>query len=104
MPIKKYNPTSPARRYHTVLVNDDLTTSKPHKPLVEKLDQSGGRNQGDGGQNEDPHRFAAAGHEPADRRHEQQDVEPAARQRSPELAGNRHAANYVLKVHRVVQL
>ena len=44
MAIKKYNPTSPARRYHTVLVNDDLTTSKPHKPLVEKLDQSGGRN------------------------------------------------------------
>ena len=44
MPIKIYKPTSPARRYHTVLVNDDITTSKPHKPLVEKLDQSGGRN------------------------------------------------------------
>ena len=44
MPIKIYKPTSPARRYHTVLVNDDITTSKPHKPLVEKLHQSGGRN------------------------------------------------------------
>ena len=44
MPIKIHKPTSPARRYHTVLVNDDITTSKPHKPLVEKLDQSGGRN------------------------------------------------------------
>ena len=44
MPIKIYKPTSPARRYHTVLVNDDITTSKPYKPLVEKLDQSGGRN------------------------------------------------------------
>jgi large subunit ribosomal protein L2 len=44
MPIKIYKPTSPARRYHTVLVNDDITTSTPHKPLVEKLDQSGGRN------------------------------------------------------------
>jgi large subunit ribosomal protein L2 len=44
MPIRIYKPTSPARRYHTVLVNDDITTSKPHKPLVEKLDQSGGRN------------------------------------------------------------
>src|SRR6476620_8217750 len=44
MPIKIYKPTSPARRYHTVLVNDDLTVSKPHKPLVEKLEQSGGRN------------------------------------------------------------
>jgi large subunit ribosomal protein L2 len=44
MPIKKYNPTSPARRYHTVLVNDDLTVSKPYKPLCEKLHQSGGRN------------------------------------------------------------
>ena len=41
MPIKIYKPTSPARRYHTVLVNDDITTSKPHKPLCEKLDQSG---------------------------------------------------------------
>jgi large subunit ribosomal protein L2 len=44
MPIKIYKPTSPARRYHTVLVNDDITTSTPHKPLVEKLHQSGGRN------------------------------------------------------------
>jgi len=44
MAIKIYKPTSPARRYHTVLVNDDVTASKPHKPLVEKLDQSGGRN------------------------------------------------------------
>jgi large subunit ribosomal protein L2 len=44
MPIKIYKPTSPARRYHTVLVSDDITTRKPHKPLVEKLDQSGGRN------------------------------------------------------------
>src|ERR1700686_1391839 len=44
MPIKIYKPTSPARRYHTVLVFDEITTSKPHKPLVEKLHQSGGRN------------------------------------------------------------
>jgi large subunit ribosomal protein L2 len=44
MPIRTYKPTSPARRYHTVIVNDDITTSKPHKPLVEKLHQSGGRN------------------------------------------------------------
>ncbi|MSO55932.1 MAG: 50S ribosomal protein L2 [Acidobacteria bacterium] len=44
MPIKIYKPTSPARRYHTVLVFDEITTSRPHKPLVEKLHQSGGRN------------------------------------------------------------
>ena len=44
MPIKKYNPTSPARRYHTVLTFDEITTSTPHKPLVETLRSTGGRN------------------------------------------------------------
>jgi large subunit ribosomal protein L2 len=44
MGIKKYKPTSPARRFMTVLTYDEITTSKPHKPLVETLHQSGGRN------------------------------------------------------------
>src|SRR5436189_4027596 len=44
MPIRKYNPTSPGTRFQTVQTFDDLTTSEPHKPLVEKLHQSGGRN------------------------------------------------------------
>ena len=44
MPIKAYKPTSPGRRFQTVQTFDDLTTSKPHKPLVETLHRSGGRN------------------------------------------------------------
>ena len=44
MGIKKYKPTSPARRFMTVLTYDEITTSTPHKPLVETLHSSGGRN------------------------------------------------------------
>jgi large subunit ribosomal protein L2 len=44
MPIKAYKPTSPGRRFQTVQVFDDITTSDPHKPLVESLHRSGGRN------------------------------------------------------------
>jgi large subunit ribosomal protein L2 len=44
MPIRKFNPTSPGRRFQTVQVFDEITTSEPHKPLVEPLHQSGGRN------------------------------------------------------------
>ena len=48
MPIRKYNPTSPGTRFQTVQTFDDITTSEPHKPLVEPLHQSGGRsNRGD---------------------------------------------------------
>jgi large subunit ribosomal protein L2 len=44
MPVRKYNPTSPGSRFQTVQTFDEITTSEPHKPLVEKLHQSGGRN------------------------------------------------------------
>jgi large subunit ribosomal protein L2 len=44
MPIRKFNPTSAGRRFQTVQVFDDLTTSRPHKGLVEPLQRSGGRN------------------------------------------------------------
>ena len=44
MPIRKFNPTSPGQRFQTVQTFDDITTSEPHKPLVEPLHQSGGRN------------------------------------------------------------
>jgi large subunit ribosomal protein L2 len=48
MPIRKFNPTSPGRRFQTVSVFDDLTASKPHKALTEPLHRSGGRsNRGD---------------------------------------------------------
>ena len=44
MPIKAYKPTSPGRRFATVQTFDDITTNEPHKPLVENLHRSGGRN------------------------------------------------------------
>src|SRR5712692_1105186 len=44
MAIRKFNPTSPGTRFQTVSTFEEITTSEPHKPLVEKLHQSGGRN------------------------------------------------------------
>ena len=44
MPIRKYNPTSPGRRFQTVQVFDEITTTEPYKPLTEPLRKSGGRN------------------------------------------------------------
>jgi large subunit ribosomal protein L2 len=44
MPIRKYNPTSPGRRFQTVQAFDEITTDRPHKPLVEPLRSTGGRN------------------------------------------------------------
>ena len=44
MGIKAYKPTSPGRRFQTVQTFDEITTNKPHKPLVEALHRSGGRN------------------------------------------------------------
>ena len=36
MAIRKYNPTSPGTRFQTVAVFDELTSTTPHKPLVER--------------------------------------------------------------------
>jgi len=48
MAIKTYRPTTQTLRYRTTLVNDDLTTSKPYKPLTKrKLSTGGRRNSGD---------------------------------------------------------
>ena len=44
MAIKTYRPTSPARRYHTVVTREEITAEKPHKSLVEPLRRRGGRN------------------------------------------------------------
>ena len=41
MPIRKYKPTSPGRRFQTVQTFDEITTTEPHKPLVEPLQQLG---------------------------------------------------------------
>src|SRR6201998_1609224 len=48
MAIKTYRPTTQTLRYPTTLATDDITSSKPHKPLVEgKLRTGGRRNSGD---------------------------------------------------------
>jgi len=44
MAIRSYKPTSPARRFYSVQTFDEITSSTPHKPLVETLKRTGGRN------------------------------------------------------------
>jgi large subunit ribosomal protein L2 len=44
MPIRKYKPTSAGRRFQSVQTFDEITTDRPHKPLIESLGRSGGRN------------------------------------------------------------
>ncbi len=44
MPIRKHKPTSPGRRFQTVQRFDEITATKPYKPLTEPLTKSGGRN------------------------------------------------------------
>lgn len=44
MGIKKYNPTSPGRRFQTVSDFADITIDKPYKPLLKSLRSTGGRN------------------------------------------------------------
>src|SRR5574337_17296 len=44
MPIRAYNPTSPGRRFQTVLEYADVTKSAPEKGLLRPLRRSGGRN------------------------------------------------------------
>ena len=43
MPIRSYKPTSAGRRFQTVQVFDEITETKPHKPLTESLHRTGGR-------------------------------------------------------------
>jgi large subunit ribosomal protein L2 len=44
MPVKKFSPTSPGRRFSTVQVFDDLTDVRPLKSLTESKHERGGRN------------------------------------------------------------
>src|SRR4030065_422865 len=44
MGIKKYNPTSPGRRFQTVSDFTDITTETPFKPLLKVMKRNGGRN------------------------------------------------------------
>src|ERR1700761_4536261 len=44
MPIKKFLPTTPSRRYMTVVTREGITKQTPEKSLVEPRPKSGGRN------------------------------------------------------------
>ena len=44
MAIKKYNPTSPARRFMSVSSFEEITTKEPERSLLTDLRKSGGRN------------------------------------------------------------
>ena len=44
MAVKKYNPTSPARRFMTVSTFEEITKTEPEKSLLEPLKKKGGRN------------------------------------------------------------
>jgi len=43
MPIKTYRPTTPTRRYQTVLSREDITKQKPEKQLTRGKQRTGGR-------------------------------------------------------------
>ncbi len=44
MAIKKFRPTSPARRFMTVSAFTEITTTKPEKSLLQSKNNTGGRN------------------------------------------------------------
>jgi large subunit ribosomal protein L2 len=44
MAVKSFRPTTPTRRYQTVVSRENLTTEKPLKALVQPLPRTGGRN------------------------------------------------------------
>jgi large subunit ribosomal protein L2 len=48
MAIKTFRPVTPTLRFQTTLVNEELTTNRPHKPLTKPKKGTGGRrNSGD---------------------------------------------------------
>ena len=48
MAIKTYRPVTSTRRFQTTVVNDDITTRQPYKPLTEPKQRTNGRrNRGD---------------------------------------------------------
>ena len=44
MAIRRYKPTSPARRFMSVSMYEEITTNKPEKSLLAVKNKSGGRN------------------------------------------------------------
>src|SRR5947207_15762812 len=43
MPVKTYRPTTPTRRFQTVVSREDITKQKPEKSLVKGKSGTGGR-------------------------------------------------------------
>jgi len=46
MPIKSYRPTTPTRRFFSIVSREDITKQRPEKSLVESKKGTGGRNSG----------------------------------------------------------
>src|SRR5205085_1052755 len=44
MPIKTYRPTTPTRRFQSIVSRADITKDRPEKSLVEPRQRTGGRN------------------------------------------------------------
>ena len=44
MPVRKYKPTSPGRRFQDVLTREEITAERPEKALTRGMSKSGGRN------------------------------------------------------------
>ena len=44
MPLKKFKPTSPGRRFMAILTREEITRDKPERSLTRGLTKSGGRN------------------------------------------------------------
>src|SRR5258708_21510309 len=44
MPVRKFKPTSPGRRFMSISGFDDVTTDEPEKTLIESLPTHAGRN------------------------------------------------------------
>ncbi len=44
MPLRSYKPTSPGKRFMTRSTFEEITTDQPHKPLLEPMKRTSGRN------------------------------------------------------------
>ena len=44
MALRKFNPITPGMRHKVLSKFEEITTDKPHKPLLEPIKKSGGRN------------------------------------------------------------
>src|ERR1700737_2658109 len=44
MPVRRYKPTSPGRRFMSVSTFEEITKSEPEKSLLEPVTKKGGRN------------------------------------------------------------